>query len=373
MVVEESGQQKKTPEKLPLRADIPSPSMGLNKRIILLAASVLAIAIGVVFLNGMSSEKPARDYKARMNWNPQPGEAVMELPGDYDERKRQEKKKERKEVFKNEARIKSAPLRHLPDEDEKILSDYELKRLKNAIKAREGDLSFKMTDRSYEKRELSREKTERVDSFPNTLRFKTENSGRLEEALSSFTLYAGTVIPGLLITGINSDLPGPIVGQVSQNVYDSVSGRYLLLPQGSKVIGHYDNKVAYGQERVLIIWSRIILPDGKSISLDDMPGVDMSGYSGLKDRVNNHYGRLITGVVLGSIIGAGAQVAHGDYQNVNPDFGQLALQGAAQNMNEAGQRITERNLNVPPTIEISPGFRFNIFVTKDIVLERYAG
>jgi type IV secretion system protein VirB10 len=196
---------------------------------------------------------------------------------------------------------------------------------------------------------------------------------RVERPSSPYTLMAGTIIPGVLISGINSDLPGQIVGQVSENVFDTVAGKHLLIPQGAKVIGQYDSRVVYGQDRALVVWTRIGFPDGSALSLDGMPGTDMSGYAGLSDKVNHHFLRLLTGVVLGSVIGAGAQVAQGDTGTLSPSFPQLALQGAAQNINQAGQRITEKNLSIQPTIEIRPGHRFSVFVTKDLVLAPYRG
>lgn len=181
---------------------------------------------------------------------------------------------------------------------------------------------------------------------------------------------AGTILPALLITGINSDLPGQILGQISQNVFDSATGQYLLVPQGTKLIGEYDSRIAYGQERVLVVWTRLVFPNGSSISLEGMPGVDLSGYAGLTDQVNNHYGRLIKGVVFTSLLGAAAQTAHGS-NRLNQDFTALAVQGAADNLNQAGQSITRKNLQVQPTLEIRPGFRVNVFVTKDILLRAY--
>jgi type IV secretion system protein VirB10 len=196
----------------------------------------------------------------------------------------------------------------------------------------------------------------------------------LQHPISRYELKAGTIIPSLLITGLNSDLPGQIVAQVRENVYDTVTGRFLLIPQGTRLVGEYDSKISYGQERALIVWSRLIMPNGNSISLEGMPGVDLSGYAGLKDRVNNHYGKLLTGVVLGSVIGAGAQVATGGQGSPNTpaSFGQLAVSGAAQNINQAGQQITQKNLNLQPTIEIRPGMKLNVFVTKDMVLKPYS-
>jgi type IV secretion system protein VirB10 len=187
---------------------------------------------------------------------------------------------------------------------------------------------------------------------------------------SPYTMFAGTIIPCVMTQGVDSDLPGQIGCMVSQGVYDTVTGRYLLLPQGTKAIGTYDSRVSYGQSRVLVVWTRLLRPDGSSISLEGMPGVDLSGYAGLTGSVNNHYVRLLSGVVLGSIIGAGAQIASGA-NNQNPSYGQLAVQGAGQNINQAGQQITRKNLDIQPTIEVAPGSRLNIVATKDIILPPY--
>jgi len=195
--------------------------------------------------------------------------------------------------------------------------------------------------------------------------------GSLTPALSKYEVKAGSIIPGVMITGINSDLPGRLTGQVRENVYDTVSGRYLLIPQGAKVIGTYDSKVAYAQDRVLIVWTRLIFPNGDSMDLEGMDGVDLSGYAGLKDKVNNHYAKLITGVVLSSILSAGAKVAAGNNDIGTATFPQQAASGAAQQVASAGAKFTDKNLNVQPTIEIRPGMKFNVFVNKDLVLKPY--
>jgi type IV secretory pathway VirB10-like protein len=189
----------------------------------------------------------------------------------------------------------------------------------------------------------------------------------LEHPRSPYTLFAGTILPCVLTQGINSDLPGQIGCMISQNVYDTVTGRHLLIPQGTKAIGTYDSRIAYGQERVLVVWTRLLRPDGSTLSLEGMPGTDLSGYAGLTGHVNNHYLRLLSGVVLGSLIGASAQIATGA-NSQNPNFAALAVQGAGQNINEAGQQITRKNLNIQPTIEVPPGGRLNIFATKDLIL-----
>jgi type IV secretion system protein VirB10 len=213
------------------------------------------------------------------------------------------------------------------------------------------------------KRQVSRERQAELPYIKTTL----------ISPISQYEIKAGTILPATLITGINSDLPGQIVAQLRENVYDTVTGNYLLIPQGTRLIGEYDSKVAFGQERVLVIWTRLILPNGSSIGLEGMPGIDLSGYAGMTGKVNNHYGKLITGVVLGSVIGAGAQVAVGGQgaPNVPPSFGQLAVSGAAQNINQTAQRHTDKVLNMQPTIEVTPGDKINVFVTKDMILKPF--
>jgi len=214
-----------------------------------------------------------------------------------------------------------------------------------------------------EKRDFSRERQVDLPYIKTTLM----------APISQYEIKAGTILPATLITGINSDLPGQIVAQLRENVYDTVTGNYLLVPQGTRLIGEYDSKIAFGQERVLVVWTRLIMPNGSSVTLEGMPGIDLSGYAGVTGDVNNHYGKLVTGVVLGSVIGAGAQVAVGGQgaPNVPPSFGQLAVSGAAQNINQTAQRHTDKVLNLQPTIEVAPGDKINVFVTKDMILKPF--
>ena len=251
----------------------------------------------------------------------------------------------------------SAPSQRLPD----ILQDGGMKKVIDKLTAGPGE-----TDDQNQQNEKKGFTKEDREDFPY---LKTT----LLTPLSPYEVKAGAILPGVLITGINSDLPGQITAQARENVYDTVSGRYLLIPIGSRYIGEYDSKISYGQERILVVWTRVIMPNGNSISLENMPGIDLSGYAGVSGSVNNHYAKLVTGVVLGSILGATAQVAVGGQGTANtpPSFGQLATAGAASNMNQAGQRITEKNLNLQPTIEVSPGAKINIFVTKDMILKPY--
>ncbi len=196
---------------------------------------------------------------------------------------------------------------------------------------------------------------------------------RLQTPLSPYELMAGTVIPAALITGLNSDLPGQVIAQVTQDVYDSVSGRYLLVPQGAKLIGKYDSVVAYGQSRVLLIWTRLIMPDGSSVVLDNLPGADTQGYAGLEDGVDYHFWRLLRGVALSSLLGVSSALATNNVVggtgtgNVIIALGQSADQAA----NQAGQSIVSRDLGVQPTLTVRPGFPLDVMVNRDIVLRPY--
>jgi type IV secretory pathway VirB10-like protein len=188
---------------------------------------------------------------------------------------------------------------------------------------------------------------------------------------SPYEVKAGTVIPTVLLTGINSDLPGQIIGQVRENIYDTVSGSYLLIPQGSRLIAAYDSMVAWGQERVLVCWNRLIRPDGSSLTLDCMPGVDLAGYSGFADEVDNHWWKIISGAAFSSLLAATAQRSQGDVSGFQPSVAQTWAGNAAGQINQSGQQLTQKNLQIQPTITVRPGFSVNVLVSKDIVIPPY--
>ncbi|WP_281198708.1 TrbI/VirB10 family protein [Novosphingobium rosa] len=191
------------------------------------------------------------------------------------------------------------------------------------------------------------------------------NPHTLSEPTSPYTLSAGTVIAASLITGINSDLPGMVSAQVTQNAYDTATGRYLLLPQGSRLIGSYDSVVAYGQKRALLVWQRIILPDGSSVRIDNVPASDASGYAGLADKVDFHSWQLIKGVVLSSLLGVGTQLSFGSNES---DLLRAIRESTQQSAGRAGDQIVTRALNVQPTITVRPGWPLRVVVHKDIVM-----
>ncbi|MEW5424025.1 TrbI/VirB10 family protein [Amorphus sp. 3PC139-8] len=196
------------------------------------------------------------------------------------------------------------------------------------------------------------------------------NPHPLQDPVSPYVVMAGTSIPASLVTGINSDLPGLVVAQVTGNVYDTPTGRHLLIPQGARLIGEYDSVVAFGQSRALVIWNRIVMPDGSSIVIENLPATDTAGYAGLEDEVDYHTWRLIAGVALSTLLGVGTELTFGEEEG---DLLRAIRESAQRDANRAGQRITERNLNIQPTITVRPGWPLRIIVHKDLVLRPYRG
>ncbi len=197
---------------------------------------------------------------------------------------------------------------------------------------------------------------------------RTTSAERLQSPASPYVVQAGSVIPAALVTGIRSDLPGQVIAQVSENVYDSPTGRTLLIPQGSKLIGTYDAQITFGQKRVLLAWTRLILPGGRSIVLERQPAADPQGYAGLQDSVNNHWGQLFSAALVSTLLGVGADI--GVSQN-NNDLAQAFRFGFASNVNQAGQQVVGRSLQVQPTLTIRPGYPVRVMVTRDLVLEPF--
>lgn len=195
---------------------------------------------------------------------------------------------------------------------------------------------------------------------------------QLEPAGSPYTLRAGTVIPGTLITGINADLPGEIVAQVSRDVYDSQRQQSLLVPRGSRLIGTYDNQVVAGQGRLLVAWTRLILPDGRSMRLPGLALKDPQGQTGAKDKVDNHWRRVFGNALLLSAIGAGGQLSQPQQASVlaPPSAGQIAAGALGQELSNVALEVLRRGMDVAPTLTIRPGQPFNVFLNGDVVFDR---
>jgi len=200
---------------------------------------------------------------------------------------------------------------------------------------------------------------------------ETRNSGQLTLPASPYQVMAGTVISAALVTGIKSDLPGDVIATVTEPVYDTASGRFLLIPQGSRILGRYNSQVSYGQSRVQMVWNRIILPDTSSLALDNLVGTDPAGYAGLEDGVDRHWGRILAGAALTTLLGVGAELAAPENRQ---DGNRIVIAGrdsAQDSINQVGQEMTRRNMNVQPTLTARPGLPVRVIVARDFVLKPY--
>jgi type IV secretion system protein VirB10 len=217
------------------------------------------------------------------------------------------------------------------------------------------------------------ERKDKEDFYERAERSKWELAHRRVPG-ALYELKTGAVIPGIMITGINSDLPGPITGQVSQDVYDTATGYHLLVPRGSRLSGLYDSRIVAGQERTLVAWNRLIFRDGSSITLGAMPGADMAGYAGFHGEVDNHYGKVFGNAVLMSLITGGAAYAMdsttGGGSRENPSVLDSLGGAMASQLNQTTSTLLQQNSNIKPSLGIEPGYRFNIVVTKDMVFDK---
>ena len=199
---------------------------------------------------------------------------------------------------------------------------------------------------------------------------RTVSGERIEAPASPYVLQAGAVIPAALLTGLRSDLPGQVTAQVTEDVYDSPTGKTRLIPQGARLVGQYDAQIAFGQTRALLVWTRLIMPNGRSIVLERQPGADAEGYAGLEDEVDNHWGALFKAAILSTLLSIGSEVGSSGSED---ELIRAIRRGGADSVNQIGQRVVGRSLNVQPTITIRPGFPVRVLVTRDLVLEPYGG
>jgi len=190
-------------------------------------------------------------------------------------------------------------------------------------------------------------------------------------ALGKYEVKAGWLIPAVLEQQLDSDLPGLIRALVRENVYDTVSGKYILIPAGSRLVGIYNSHVGYGQKALQAVWRRVIFPDGSSLSLGGFEGDDSEGAAGFRDQVDNHWGRIFSGALLTSLFAAGIGISQGQNSSVltQPSYGQQIGQAVGQQVGQVGVEVTRRNLNVQPTIIVRPGYRFFVRVEKDLLFK----
>jgi len=208
------------------------------------------------------------------------------------------------------------------------------------------------------------------EAFQKSGQAETRNTGNLQAPASPYQVMAGTVIAAALVTGIQSDLPGDVTATVTEPVYDTATGRYLLIPQGSRILGKYNSQVSYGQRRVQMVWNRIILPDTSSLTLDNLAGADPAGYAGLEDGVDWHWSRIFAGAAMTTLLGVGAELAAPE----NRDGDRVIVAGRdslEDSTNQVGQEMTRRNLSIQPTLTERPGLPLRIIVNRDLVLRPY--
>ncbi len=200
---------------------------------------------------------------------------------------------------------------------------------------------------------------------------ETRNSGNLQMPASPYQVMAGTVIPAALVTGIQSDLPGDVIATVTESVYDTATGRHLLIPQGSRILGRYNSQVSYGQSRVQMVWNRIVLPDTSSLTLDNLVGTDPAGRAGLEDGVDWHWGRVAAGAALTTLLGVGAELAAPENRQNGNRVVIAGRDGLQDSVNQVGQEMTRRNLNLQPALTARPGLAVRVIVNRDLVLRPY--
>lgn len=209
------------------------------------------------------------------------------------------------------------------------------------------------------------------EAFQKTGTTETRNSGSLQMPASPYQVMTGTVIAGALVTGIKSDLPGDVIATVTEPVYDTATGRYLLIPQGARILGKYNSQVSYGQSRVQVIWNRIILPDTSSLTLDNLAGADPAGYAGLEDGVDWHWHRIFAGAALTTLLGVGAELAAPENRQDGDRVIVAGRDSLQDSVNQIGQEMTRRNLSIQPTLTERPGLPVRIIVNRDLVLRPY--
>ena len=212
---------------------------------------------------------------------------------------------------------------------------------------------------------------EQKEAFLNAGSAQTRNSGNLQLPASPYQVMAGTVIPAALVTGIKSDLPGDVIATTTEPVHDTATGKYLLIPQGSRILGKYNSQVSYGQSRVQVVWNRVILPDTSSFKLDNLVGTDPAGYAGLEDGVDWHWDRIFAGAALTTLLGIGAELAAPENRQ---DGNRVVIAGrdsVQDSVNQIGQEMTRRNMNIQPTLTGRPGLPVQVIVNRDLALRTY--
>jgi type IV secretion system protein TrbI len=409
---------KLPPERLELRAR-PRPIRRLNKRTLMAACAVVALFIAgatIVALSPPRMFKPTDRTELYNTDRKQTADGLTKLPKSYQDlapklgppspgdigRAFAESEK------KLGASPSETPFQANPEQD--VERAERIRQARIAQQAKESGLLFRLSDKQDRRKQLgaAATTTEQPSAFrpapadntptaadllskaqglndrsgeiiPSSQARKlafvgtkadkaTTNPHALAAAPSPYAIMSGSIIPASLITGLNSDLPGATIAQVTENVYDSVTGEHLLIPQGTRLFGKYDSVVAFGQKRALVVWTRLILPNGNSIVIENLPATDVAGYAGLEDEVDFHTWQLLKGIGLATLLGVGTQLSLG---NDESDLVKALRESVQQTTNRAGQRLIERQLDVQPTITVRPGWPLRVIVSKDLVLKPY--
>ncbi|WP_342722639.1 MULTISPECIES: TrbI/VirB10 family protein [unclassified Bradyrhizobium] len=417
-----SGVDREPPEPLELRAR-PRPIRRLNTRALMIGCAVAALFIAgatILALRPLRSLKQADRPELYNTDRKQTAEGLSKLPKSYEElspstpRLGPPSPGDIGRAFaENEKKVGTASssdpgFRTNPEEDAERAE--RIRQVRVAQQARESGLFFRLSEKQDKRRRA--DVTEVAVSPPSSFRpqaadpgpsaaelakaaramldrsdeivpssqarklafvgakadTETINPHALLPAPSTYAVMAGTIIPASLVTGLNSDLPGATIAQVTENVYDTVTGEHLLVPQGTRLIGKYDSVVAFGQKRALVVWTRLVLPNGNSMVIENLPATDVAGYAGLEDEVDFHTWQLLKGVALATLIGVGTQLSIGHDES---DLVKALRESTQQTTNRAGQRLVERQLDVQPTITVRPGWPLRVIVSKDLVLKPY--
>lgn len=372
----------------------PEPQVKIKKEVVIGAVILLLVAIIYGFYEAL--KKPKKKVgKVEVKESPESNSIRKDGVEDLDlllgyegvEIKRLKIENEKIEIKPEVGNDRSqniilSPVKSTPNPYEEQRERYYERMVQDEIAARKANIGFQDENRNEQDMNISLQGDKNssngqiLNEQQEKKNFLTSEPGRKNynsyEEMSSFSPYeikAGSILPGIMISGINSDLPGTIMGNIREDVYDTVSGNYLLIPKGTRVVGTYDSAITFGQSRILIVWQRLIFPNGNSLNLDNFPGVDLSGYAGVTGKVNNHTFKLFQAVVLSSILGAGGAIVTND--RYDDDWRVAAAQGGGEQIISIGNTVANKILGIQPTIEVAPGSRFNVIVNSDIILTPY--
>ena len=372
----------------------PEPQVKIKKEVVIGAVILLLVAIIYGFYEAL--KKPEKKVgKVEVKESPESNSIRKDGVEDLDlllgyegvEIKRlkieNEKIETKPEVGNDRSQnIIPSPVKSTPNPYEEQRERYYERMVQDEIAARKANIGFQDENRNEQDMNISlqgdknssngqilNEQQEKKDFLTSEPGRKNYNSYEEMTSFSPYEIKAGSILPGIMISGINSDLPGTIMGNIREDVYDTVSGNYLLIPKGTRVVGTYDSAITFGQSRILIVWQRLIFPNGNSLNLDNFPGVDLSGYAGVTGKVNNHTFKLFQAVVLSSILGAGGAIVTND--RYDDDWRVAAAQGGGEQIISIGNTVANKILGIQPTIEVAPGSRFNVIVNSDIILTPY--